>query len=185
MTRRTYRGSRRCPARGCRHGWSSRSLARALVDDDRVDAGLAEQVRQQESGGAGADDGDSGADGGGHGVSFDGGFTIVATAVTPSRDQMSRINGDAAVPSRSARLLVSRGSPAPARSRGRRRAAPPAPARRGVAGQHDRQCRDHGAGLVAHGHGDARRDALDVAAARPRGRARAPRRACGAAWRHP
>src|SRR5690606_26872073 len=47
-------------------------LALAAVDHDRVDAGDAEQVREQQPGGAGADDGDAGAYGLGHGVSFDG-----------------------------------------------------------------------------------------------------------------
>src|SRR6478735_3629307 len=45
-------------------------FARALVDDDGADAGDPEEVRQQQAGGSGADDGDAGADRG-HDVSFD------------------------------------------------------------------------------------------------------------------
>ena len=47
-------------------------LARAGVDHDRLDAGVREQVREQQACGAGADDRDAGADGVGHVVSFDG-----------------------------------------------------------------------------------------------------------------
>ena len=145
---------------------ASRSRSRVRwIDDDRFDAEPREQVRQQKAGGAGADDGDAGADGGGHGVSFDGMRSPLSRCRRRSsvRDQLPGSIGDRRVRSASnagQHVRLTRGSPS-ARSISALARVQLDQRRldRIVAAQHDRQGGGDHAGLVAHRHGDARRDA--------------------------
>ena len=154
------RAARRCPARGCPRGSCSRSRSRDRWSTT-IDSmpGLARR-RCESSRPAGP------------APTIATRVRAVVVMASPSTDwqrmpqpQCCDSHSSASVARRDPIERESRAQPAeaqrPARCRACRRAARPGRARPASSrAQHDRQCGDHGAGLIAHRDRDARRDRL-------------------------
>ena len=154
MTRPTRRGSRRCPARGCRRGSSSRSR-RGCAGRSRPTRcrRCASRCDEQQAGGAGADDRDAGADGGGHGRllrrgCFDQCRDRPRTVpVQSGSESPSSRSADRRVVQRRTRAVGRSAADSRARARCSRGRAVQLDERAGstrrLAGEHDRERRDH------------------------------------------